>query len=383
MYYRESDTIAYNHIDLVNSVTRLDEYLYVNQGGPIRLSRTADFLNIGDPIVDNLLTLYETLGVVSRFRASICPRCDMIIEEEEQSSQLICDLCDGEFEITETMNEEAFIARKTDFECGDEISQSSRDGEDVEGVSKIIGCSDPARIGDVLFIHGLDGDAQSTWHPKNEPEKFWPKWLGEDIASIGVWSFGYEVSSSEWKGSAMPLTDRAINSLAHLEAAGIGQRPIVFITHSLGGLLVKQMLRHGCEFGNSAWQYIVDNTKGIIFLSTPHSGSDIANYVQYLSRILRQTVATDELKAHDPRLRELNIWFRNNAASLSIETEVFYEKRKMRGALVVSDTSADPGIPGVIPIPVDSDHAQICKPSSKSQMIYVRVKRFVEQCIIV
>ena len=87
-----------------------------------------------------------------------------------------------------------------------------------------------------------------------------------------------------------------------------------------------------------------------------------------------------EVRPAEQRLRELNTWYRNNVAALDIKTEVFYEKKKRSGILVVNATSADPGISGVIPIPVDSDHAHICKPSSKNQLTYVKVKKFVEAC---
>jgi hypothetical protein len=60
----------------------------------------------------------------------------------------------------------------------------------MDGLQKISGCDDPARVADVIFVHGLDGDARTTWHPKDHPEAFWPAWLGEDVPAIGVWSLG-------------------------------------------------------------------------------------------------------------------------------------------------------------------------------------------------
>lgn len=178
----------------------------------------------------------------------------------------------------------------------------------MDGLQKISGCDSPNRAADIIFVHGLDGDACTTWHPKDRPDAFWPAWLGEDIPAVGVWSLGYAVSASAWKGHTMPLADRATNILDWLELDGIGCRPVMFICHSLGGLLVKQVLRHAGDFGNPAWKAVATQTKAVVFLSTPHSGADLASWVQYIGGLLRATVSVEELEAHHPRLRELNLW---------------------------------------------------------------------------
>jgi len=252
----------------------------------------------------------------------------------------------------------------------------------MDGLQKISGCDNPDRVADVIFVHGLDGDARTTWHPKDHPEAFWPAWLGEDVLAVGVWSLGYAVSASAWKGHAMPLTDRATNVLHQLELDEIGRRPIMFVCHSLGGLLVKQLLRHAGDFGNPAWKAIATQTKAIVFLSTPHSGADLASWIKYISGLLRTTVSVEELEAHHPRLRELNTWYRGQVASLGIKTVVYCEKRPVAGILVVNETTADPGITGVVPIPVDEDHVSICKPASKDSLIYRGVKRLVEDIVM-
>jgi pimeloyl-ACP methyl ester carboxylesterase len=252
----------------------------------------------------------------------------------------------------------------------------------MEGLNKISGCDNSDRLVDVVFVHGLDGDAQTTWHPKNQPEKFWPKWLGDDLPMVGVWSFGYAVHSSAWKGSTMPLADRATNTLDQLELDGIGVRPVIFICHSLGGLLVKQLLRHAYDYGNPDYKRIADQTKAIVFLSTPHSGADMATWMQHIGSLLRTTVSMEELEPHHPRLRELNIWYRNLPQASAIETLVYCETKKVAGILVVNETTADPGMRGVVPIPVDEDHVSICKPASRESQIYRRVKRLIEDSVV-
>jgi len=246
---------------------------------------------------------------------------------------------------------------------------------------EIVGCDNPNRLGDVIFVHGLGGHALGTWHPleKQDDDNFWPAWLGNDLKDVGIWSLGYEVEPFKWKGNSMPLADRATNILDLLDSYEIGERPIIFITHSLGGLLVKQMLRNARDYGK--WNAIASQTKGIVFLSTPHSGSDMASWIKHIGGILRTTVSVEELEAHHSRLRELNLLYRNDEQFSQIPMLIYCETRPTTGILVVNQTSADPGIKGVIPVPMDFDHISICKVADKKSQIYRSIKRFIEKSL--
>jgi pimeloyl-ACP methyl ester carboxylesterase len=232
---------------------------------------------------------------------------------------------------------------------------------------------------DVVFVHGLGGDAITTWEPQHnrDPQNSWLYWIDQDIPNIRVWSLGYEAEAFAWKGSAMPLYDRATNFLATLDADGLGSRPLFFITHSLGGLVVKQMLRNAIDSGNPQWQNIAEKTKGIVFISTPHSGSDLATWIQYIGSILT-TISVEELKPHAPQLRQLNDWYRNHQQFSELPIEVYCEKKPTKNVMVVNETSSNPGIRGVVPIPMDDDHISICKPPSRNVLIYKLVKKFIE-----
>jgi hypothetical protein len=239
--------------------------------------------------------------------------------------------------------------------------------------------SPSAPRGDVVFVHGLGGDPYATWQKDSTPT--WFAWLPQQRPDLNFWSLEYEIHPTAWTGTAMPLSDRAMNVLAALDAAGIGARPLCFLTHSMGGLLVKQLLRHAVDLAKE-YSHIARSTRGVVFFSTPHAGSGVATLLTYIALFLRTTIAMEELQAHEPRLRELNLWYRSNADGLDIASKVFYETKETKGVLVVNATSADPGLTGVSPIPVDTDHLQVCHPDSPEDFRYRQVVRFLDSRLV-
>ncbi|WP_191253317.1 esterase/lipase family protein [Amycolatopsis oliviviridis] len=243
----------------------------------------------------------------------------------------------------------------------------------------VVVSTDEAPVLDVVFVHGLDGDARKSWSAKREGS-FWPEWLGQDIEGVSVWSLDYDAASSHWLGHAMPIQDRAISLLAHLEKDGIGQRPLCFVTHSMGGLVVKEMLLHAAD-GRADYTEFATATRGVVFLATPHTGSDIVTkaVVKALAVVYRKTEAVDGLERNSAHLRQLNTRYRNWSVhpTSDIKHKIFYETRPTKGIQVVDAGSADPGIPGQTPISVDADHIDICKPSAPSDLVYGQIKLFV------
>jgi hypothetical protein len=229
----------------------------------------------------------------------------------------------------------------------------------------------------LFFLHGLGGDQQLTWTAR--PDAFWPGWLAEMFFDISVFSVGYEASPSAWLGPTMPISDRAMQLLALFEARGQLRGPMIFVVHSLGGLVVKEMIRIAETYQNKAWEIVARQTLGVVFLATPHSGSRIPYYLSSLGRMLRLSVSVRELEANAAPLRDLNLWYRNNARRLAIQTRVFFESQQTNGVRIVDEASADPGIEGVFPIPVDADHISICKLDSRDTLVFSSVANFVRE----
>ncbi len=230
---------------------------------------------------------------------------------------------------------------------------------------------------DVIFVHGLDGDGIATWTKVKTLTDSWLAWLASDISEIDVWSLSYDVHTFKAGATTVSLPDRAVNVLELLLSTGIGSRPVIFVCHSYGGLLIKQILRSASDSGQIAKRTFLDAVRGIIFLATPHAGSEKATWFTSYAKILFPSVAIAELQAQSAQLRDLNSWYRNNARKLGIETAVLSETKSTKGLRIVDETSSDPGIEGVYPIPIDADHIDICKPGVKESEVYLHVKRFV------
>ncbi|WP_414940233.1 FxSxx-COOH system tetratricopeptide repeat protein [Amycolatopsis sp. cmx-11-51] len=228
---------------------------------------------------------------------------------------------------------------------------------------------------DVVFLHGLDGDARKTW-AGGSPSSFWPAWLGEDFDRVAVWSVGYEAWSTGWRGRAMPMQDRAVNLMARLRNVGIGERPLCFVTHSMGGLLAKEILLHAAE-GRTEYAAFAKTARGVVFLGTPHTGSGLAAVVKALGLVYRSTAAVKDLKRNTAHLRHLNDRYRDWVDESGIRNLVFFEAYPTRGVRVVDEGSANPGLPRVRPISVDADHVGICKPADRDSLVYGQVSRFI------
>jgi hypothetical protein len=239
---------------------------------------------------------------------------------------------------------------------------------------------DSERPGDVIFIHGLDGDLQKSWTAPNDT--FWPKLLADDCPQLGVWSLGYEVPALARQGNTgMSLSERADNVLDRLRTERLGTGPICFICHSMGGLLVKQMLANAAK--TPTFKAFVDNIRGVVFLDTPHGGSGVARFLKALSLdVPRFTVAVEELSKDNRYLDNLNDDYRNIANELGIGTLVYVAAKPSRyfrfvPIRLVEPWLSNPGLPNVKPVKVDEDHASISKPLSVESQVYSGVKTFL------
>ncbi|XP_058466764.1 protein SERAC1 isoform X4 [Malaya genurostris] len=159
----------------------------------------------------------------------------------------------------------------------------------------------------------------------------WPmEWLPKDFPNIRVIGLNYDSSLSQWSASGCPcekydgkLEKRATEFLRKLSKSNIGQdRPVVWVGHSMGGLLIKSIIVQAAENDDPAVRRIAHNSRAIMFLGTPHRGSAVAKLKQHTSALVWPSVEVRELEQNSKQLLHLNNSFLKAIGSFGRKPEI-------------------------------------------------------------
>ena len=239
---------------------------------------------------------------------------------------------------------------------------------------------------DVVFVHGLTGKPIDTF-TKNKI--CWPMTLlPQDLPRARVFTFGYDADCYR------PLANVGVNmveghaqNLMHelagrRKATNTSSRPIVFMVHSLGGIIVKDMLRWARdtpkEDGVSEVFY---NTKSLFFLGTPHRGSDweavarpFATLLQHVGRTNVNRAILDVLSPKSEVSARINQGFRLMLRDRR-EPEVvcFYEELAPPGLKHVIVTKDSATLEDRTKLSLHRDHMQMTKFDSRDDPEYEKL----------
>ncbi|KNG89609.1 sesB-related regulatory protein [Aspergillus nomiae NRRL 13137] len=227
---------------------------------------------------------------------------------------------------------------------------------------------------DIVFVHGLTGDRDATWTAPGEGEP-WPKTLlPAKLPTARILTFGYDAYVADWRGvvSQSVIANHAWNLLASLSTYrdndATNERPIIFVCHSLGGLVCEDALFTSKQRPEPHLHGIIQSTRGIIFLGTPHHGAGLARWAEIVSRsigLVKQTNPdiVNVLKRDSEVLARIQEGFHTMVRSVEpppIKVTCFYEELPVLGiGFVVPQDSAV--LPGYVPIGIHSNHMDMTK----------------------
>ncbi|KAI0490231.1 Alpha/Beta hydrolase protein [Xylaria cf. heliscus] len=158
----------------------------------------------------------------------------------------------------------------------------------------------PKAIADLVFVHGITGHRDHTWSADQNIES-WPKlMLPSRIPGARILTFGYDASVISLRRgiSGNSIGNHSNNLLSALSSSRIdaGLRPIIFVAHSLGGLVVKDALLSSGTSPEPHLRLILDCVQAILFLGTPHYGVDLADIGKSLVELARRSGAKTNQK---------------------------------------------------------------------------------------
>ncbi len=123
------------------------------------------------------------------------------------------------------------------------------------------------------------------------PSTYWPRDLvPATLPHARIMTYGYDTHIKHWlkaPASSNTIYDIAWNLLIGLKAERRTDplRPVLFVSHSLGGVITKELLRRSgtCQGGQAHLHGIFDSKVGIMFFGTPHAGADPRGFLQRIA----------------------------------------------------------------------------------------------------
>lgn len=240
-------------------------------------------------------------------------------------------------------------------------------------------------------MHGLTGDRESTWTHSNG--SFTPELMRTQFPTARIITYGYDANIiGLWKnasGEGLRGHGKALAYAISNSRPNETTRPLFFIVHSLGGLVTEQALLVCLESHEFRLRSIANYTAGVIFMGTPHSGSDLAAWGYTIARLLNRVWRTNKellslLKQRSEVLKAVEEVFQRQStapgALSHIKIFCFYETVAVDvvGFVVPEESATMPQHPNC---GIDANHMDMTKFTSVHDAGFINVKGVLDDWI--
>ncbi|KAM7213640.1 hypothetical protein V8F06_010961 [Rhypophila decipiens] len=252
---------------------------------------------------------------------------------------------------------------------------------DVNSGLKVLYPGQEPVVADFIAVHGLNGHREKTWSTASGVN-WLSSILAEDIPNVRILTYGY---NSRTHGAEQLIVESLYDHgktfvqvlCAYRRNTKTEGRPIVFLAHSLGGIVVKSALIHSNLWHRDNLNDIFRSTHGLVFFGTPHGGSSIASLGTKLLILGSPFARTSTL--HIRHLQQNSEWLRMQAdqfAPIIREFDItnFYETYRTpllfgRGILIVPQQSATL-VGNVNNIGLGKSHTELVRYEDRSDPAY-------------
>jgi hypothetical protein len=245
-------------------------------------------------------------------------------------------------------------------------------------------------IRSIVAVHGLnplskENHAEETWTAPNG--QLWLKdFLPTQIPKARIFLFGYNANTAFSTGNSGVL-DQATALLVKLslEWDDTPGRPIIFISHSLGGLIVKRAIVEARSL--DTYKSLLEAVHGLVFFGTPHRGGNKAGLGDVAASVARFVLSNpansylEALKKNSFFAESLRYDFANRQEEFSVVT--FYEEKPTKLGLVVEKDSAVMGLSRdrETVLGLAADHSGICKFEDAEGLDYRPVWKLIKKLV--
>ncbi|KAI1390695.1 uncharacterized protein F4822DRAFT_161355 [Hypoxylon trugodes] len=188
----------------------------------------------------------------------------------------------------------------------------------------------PEAITDIVLIPDLTGDPWETWSQCSRNlthyailSKFWPaSFLPKDFPETRILVWGFEPDPTFRMDAFLDRASELLHSLTMPDSRPLG-RSMVFIAHSFGGILLKEMLRLADQGDTMATKDLMSYTSSVVFLGTPHGGDgDSLSLVDVVQRLIPSQYTQQE---YDDRLERCQETFLTQRKTYGFRVKCFAE----------------------------------------------------------
>ena len=133
----------------------------------------------------------------------------------------------------------------------------------------------------IIAVHGLEENMSEAWTDPKTQVLWLRDMLPESLNIARVLTYGYNANATSFYGarSADRIQQHAQTLVADTQAdrslEGCSRRPLIFVCHGLGGILVKKALAYSSAKTSRHVEHLYSifvSTYGILFFGTPHNG---------------------------------------------------------------------------------------------------------------